>query len=909
MQPGNRLGPYEIVAPLGAGGMGEVWRARDSRLGRQVALKVLPEPLAADGDALERFEREARALAVLSHPHICVLHDVGHDDGKAFLVMELLAGETLASRLERGAMPLQEALAVAIQIADALAAAHRLGIVHRDLKPANVMLTRGSGVKLLDFGLAKRRASEAAREVTREVTRGGGGGRATRPSVTTPMLTAAGSLLGTLQYMAPEQLVGQEADARSDLFAFGAIVYEMVSGHRAFPGSSATSIAVAILQAQPRPLRELVPVSPPALDRLVRRCLEKEPEARWQSAADVAEALRWLADGGPASAASSADLASGVSSPARRPRLASRERFAWAAALAVAILALGGAALTLGWLGWRTRAPEAKPLHLSLPLPPTSTRSEWFQLAPDGRQLAWVGWSADGVSSLWVRRLGEWQERQLPGTAGAAQPFWSPDGRWLGFFADGKLKKVPVAGGPAQVLAPAAAPYGGAWSRRGVIVFAPGLADRLYKVSADGGAVSPLTKLEAQDEAHRWPCFLAQENDQVERFAFLADSARPEHHQIRLGSLAGEKPRLVVPAVGNPVCGDGHLLYVSAGTLLAQRLDVASGRLEGEPVALAEKVEENAPNHHFEVTAVPGLLAYRSVDPSMQFVWIDRRGRTLEEIGEPGSYGSFELSHDERRLAYTRLDADGRIEGVWWRDLGRGIASRVAASGERGIVGYPVWSPDAEQLALGVVNTGAWSPGLVRLGNPSPPRPLLRAAVDDLPTSWSPDGRWLAFVRSERPGGENDVWVASLADGSATRFTHDPGNEMHPAFSPDGSWIAYAADPSGRREVYVRRFPEGEPVMQVSRSGGGIPAWSGDGRELYYVSWGRELVVVPLMGMGPALTPGEPEVLFDLETGERPRVWWEGVAPSHDGSRFLALEHVQSPAREPLHVVVGWQPP
>jgi len=862
--------------------MGEVWRARDTRLGREVALKVLPGRLAADAGALARFEREARSLAALSHPHICILHDVGHEGGTAFLVMELLAGETLADRLARGSLPLPEALGVAIQVAEALAAAHRLGIVHRDLKPGNVMLVRGQvkQVKLLDFGLAKGINAE--------------GNAVAAASEPPPPLTAAGVLLGTLEYMAPEQLEGRDADDRSDIFALGAIVYEMVSGRRAFPGSSPASVIAAILKDQPRPLRELVPIAAPALDRLVQRCLEKDPDARWQSAADVAEALRWLADPGSGSVTA-------LTEREARPARSSRGRL-WvrnAVPAALAVLALG-----FGWTWWRAQRAAPPRLELALPLPQASGHAEWFQLAPTGDRLAWVGRSSEGVRSLWMRLLAEREERQLAGTEGAMQPFWSPDGRWLGFFADGKLKKVPVAGGAAETLATAASPSGGTWSGDGVIVFSPGLLGRLYRIAADGGEVTPLTELAPEEEAHRWPCFLSD----GDHFAFLADSAQAEHHQIRLGSLAGGPAPPLVQAVSQPVCVGGHLLYARSGTLLAQELDVGSARLVGEPTRVAENLDENYANHHWELSVAPGLLAYRSVDPATQFVWVDRRGRVLNTIGEPGRFSSFDLSRDERRLAFARLDADGRVEGVWWRDLDRGTVARVAATSERALVGYPVWSPDATQLALGMATTAQWSLGAVRIGDPAPPRPLLQASVDDFPASWSPDGRWLAFGRSERQEEDSHIWVASIADGSATPFTRDDNNEIHPAFSPDGHWIAYAADPSGRREVYLRRFPEGGPAFQVSRSGGGLPAWRGDGRELYYVSRDLELVAVPLIGHAAALTPGEPEVLFELMAGDRPRVWWEGVAPARDGSRFLALEHVASPARQPIRLVVGWRP-
>jgi Tol biopolymer transport system component len=757
-----------------------------------------------------------------------------------------------------------------------------VGIVHRDVKPENVMI-RGDGlVKLLDFGIAKSPArSGEGRDMSRSPTH---------------VLTGTGVILGTASYMSPEQARGEPAGRQADIWALGCLLFEALAGRQAFPGRTAPDVLAAILTSEPP--WEALPAETPWLVRsLLRRCLEKDAEARWQSAADVAETLRWLTDPG-ASDSGAAGVPTAPTRPLRAARGRSRERLAWAAALALVTLALG-----FSW--WRARDSVRGPLHLALPLPKANVRSDWFQLSPDGGQLAWVGRSRDGISSLWVRRLAERDERQLTGTEGAIQPFWSADGRWLGFFADGKLQKVPAAGGPPQVLAPAPSPYGGAWSPRGVIVFAPDVHGRLYRVSAEGGEVTPVTEVAPEEEAHRWPCFLSD----GDHFAFLGDSAQTEHHQIRLGSLAGGPAPRLVQAVSAPVCLPGYLLYVRAGTLLAHRFDAGSARLVGEPAALAENLGENTENHHFEVTATPGLLAYRSVDPATQFVWIDRRGRTVRRVGEPGRYGPFDLSRDERHLAFVRYDADGRFEDVWWHDLRRGIVARVAASGGKGLVGYPVWSPDAAQLALGVSTTGPFSIGMVRLGDTAPPRALLQTAVDDLPASWSLDGRFLAFVRSEPMQDANDIWVASLADGRVARFTHDPGNEVFPSFSPDGRWIAYAADPSGRREVYLRRFPEGVPVIQVSRAGGGLPAWRGDGRELYYVSRDRELVAVPLAGPAADLAPGEPEVLVELEAGDHPRVWWEGVAPARDGSRFLVLEHASSPAREPLRLVVGWQPP
>ena len=879
---GTQLDRFAVTAKLGAGGMGEVYLAHDPKLDRRVALKLLPAHLASDPETLRRFRREALAVSALNHPNILTVYEIVEAAGKEVLVSELVEGVTLRQRLRQGSLPLPRAIDLAIQVARGLEAAHRVGIVHRDVKPENLMIRDDGLVKLLDFGIAKSRPrSSEGTELSQSQTH---------------FLTGTGVIVGTASYMSPEQARGEPAGRQADLWALGCVLYEVLTGRQAFPGRTATDVLAAILTRDP-PWEALPADTPSPVRNLLRRCLEKDPETRLQSAAEAVQTLRRLED--PAASGSS-DVTTVTAAPAsrrRRQRLPAWERVAWAAALAIA-------AFVVGWMRWRDRDLIRGPSHLALPTPQASSRGEWFQLSPRGDQIAWIGWSREGTSSLWVRRLRELEERQLSGTEGAIQPFWSPDGRWVGFFAGGKLQKVPAAGGPPEVLAVAATPYGGAWSRRGVIVFAPDLVGGLSRVSADGGAVAPLTKVAPEEEAHRWPCFLPD----GEHFAFLADSPRTEHHQIRLGSLAGGPSSRLVQAVSQPACAGGSLLYVRSGTLLAHRLSARTARLEGEPTPLAKDLSENYWNHHFELTALPGLLAYRSADPAMQFVWIDRRGRTLETVGEPGRYGAFKLSRDERRLAFARYDADGRIAGVWWHDLARGIVARVATSGDWGVVGYPVWSPDGERLAVGVATAGPWSPRLVRIGDPAPPRPLLKTTVDDLPSSWSPDGRFLAFIRSQPQADDNDIWVASLDDGSVAQLTHEDGNEIHPAFSPDGRWIAYGANPSGRREVYLRRFPEGTPAIQVSRSGGGLPAWRGDSRELYFVSRDHELVAVPLAGGGGELVPGEPEVLFSLDAGDRPRVWWEGVAPARDGSRFLALEHVANPARQPLHLLVGWWP-
>jgi serine/threonine protein kinase len=514
---GSRLGPYEILSAIGAGGMGEVYKARDTRLERTVAVKVLPEHLTANEDLRQRFEREAKTISQISHPHICALYDVGREGDRDYLVMEYLEGETLAARLDKGALPAEQLLRYGIEIADALDKAHRLGIVHRDLKPGNVMLTK-SGVKLLDFGLAK--AVQPAASVS----------ALTSMPTETPALTAEGTILGTFQYMAPEQLEARDTDARTDIFAFGAVVYEMATGQKAFSGRSRASLIGAILKDEPPPISAVQPMTPPALDRVVKTCLAKDPEDRWQTARDVVLELGWIAEGSQA----------GTTPPAVAARR-SRERVAWilSALLAIA-LAL---TLVLPYLGRARTSSEGRAVRLSV-LPPEKGRfmPGTIALSPDGTRLAFVAADADGRSLLWIRSLDALEARALPGTERAYAPFWSPDGRFLAFFAEGKLKRVEASGGPPQILSNLTGTLsagtvgrGGTWNREGVILFAPNPGGPLVRIADTGGAPAPVTKLDVsrQENSHRWPVFLPDGR----RFLYFARSRLKENHAIFVGSL------------------------------------------------------------------------------------------------------------------------------------------------------------------------------------------------------------------------------------------------------------------------------------------------------------------------------------------------------------------------------------
>ncbi|HEY8847820.1 MAG TPA: protein kinase, partial [Thermoanaerobaculia bacterium] len=582
------------------------WRGRDTRLERSVAIKILTAEFAQNPQFKLRFEREARTISQLNHPNICTLYDVGEN----YLVMELLEGESLADRLTKGPLPLEQVLRYGTQIADALDKAHRAGIIHRDLKPGNIMLTK-SGAKLLDFGLAKSGAPIDLDGATQH-----------RP------LTQEGTILGTFQYMAPEQLEGEEADARTDIFGFGTVLYEMATGHRAFEGKTKTSLIAAIVSGEPKPMSQIQPLTPPALEHVVRKCLTKDRDDRWQSAHDIAEELRWIGEAGSQAGAA-------VPLTIRRK---SQERIAWITALV--LTAIVAAALGL-------RRPRPEPAITSSITAPLHAPFEFFAqaaLSPDGNSIAFVAHGKSGLS-LWIRPIDRNEPRMLPGTQGGRRPFWSPDGRSLGFFGDGKVKRIAVAGGPPQVICDVGGPFGGgAWNRHDVIVFSGADTGPLYRVDAHGGKPQPVTKLGAREEAHRWPQFLPDD----EHFIFLGDAARTEDHHIKVGSLGDGSSRDLMQAVTNAIYAEpDQLLFVRDGSLLAQPFNARSLTLDGEPRVVAEHLVENG-LHHYEFSAsANGRLTYRSASPDAQLAWVDRTGKVIETVGEPRRFGTFCISPDQ----------------------------------------------------------------------------------------------------------------------------------------------------------------------------------------------------------------------------------------------------------------------
>ena len=859
--------------------MGEVYKAKDTRLDRTVAVKVLPRHLSESLEVRQRFEREAKTISQLSHPHICTLYDVGNQDGVEYLVMEFLEGETLADRLGRGPLPSEQVLRYGIEMADALDKAHRQGIVHRDLKPGNVMVTK-SGVKLLDFGLAKAVAPVSTKSSMSAL-----------PTIT-PNLTQEGTILGTFQYMAPEQLEGKETDGRTDIFAFGAVLYEMATGRKAFEGKSQASLIGAILRDEPPPISIVQPMAPPALDRVVKTCLAKDPEDRWQTARDVLLQLKWIQEGGSQA---------GVAAPAAARRR-NRERLAWVAAAAGAAAALALTAVLV------SRTPETRRAVQSSILPPEKATFAFengpLAVSPDGRRLAFVARPADGRSALWVQTLTGLSAQPLPGTEGASYPFWSPDGRFLGFFAGGKLKKIDASGGPPQTICDAQTGRGGTWNREGVILFAPTPRDGILQVSSAGGTPSPATRLDEtrQEIGHRLPVFLPDGR----HFLFLSSSG-PELRRLMCGSLGGRETRELLRVNSNvSYVEPGYLLFYRERTLFAQRFDAKRIELRGEAFPVGEQIQY-FPDRGFGVFSASndGTLVYqRAAGIASQMVWTDRAGKPIETVGPPGLYRCPRLSYDGRRVAVDIEDQTGRSD-IWVYDMSRRVFTRLTFGPADNT--YPIWSPD-DRIAF---MSNAKSPGdiVVKPSSGSGGEEFLtgsdtpgtRSDAAKFTDHWSRDGRFLAYHTAGVKTGA-DLWTLSLTDRKPALFLATPAAEVLHFFSPDGRWIVYQSNESGRFEIYVRPFPQPGGKWQVSTEGGHFPVWSADGKEIFYVGDDNRLTAVPVRAES-GFELGTPEPLFEVRLRS---VLGRAYDVSADGKRFLlntALEDVRSAS---LTLVQNW---
>ena len=873
---GTRLGPYEILSPIGAGGMGEVYRAKDTRLGRMVAVKVLSQDLSAAPDVRQRFEREAQTISQLSHPHICALHDVGNQDGTEYLVMELLEGETLSDRLARGPLALEQTLRYGQEIADALDKAHRQGVVHRDLKPGNVMLTK-SGVKLLDFGLAKVAEPSTDLGLSASPTRQG--------------LTQEGAILGTFQYMAPEQLEGREADARTDIFALGVVLYEMATGRKAFGGATQASLISSILRDDPAPISQVQPMSPVALDRIVKTCLAKDPEDRWQSAGDVGKELRWIADGSTSGVTTSA---------AARPKRRNRERLAWALAAAGLVAA--------AWLAAdRLRAPAAAPSRLlrANVLLPEKVQLHLAVLSPDGRRFVFSGLGADGRDHLWLRSLDSYDSVLIAGAEGGIFPFWSPDGRFIGFFADKKLKRVEANGGAVIDLVEADG-VGGAWAPDGDILFALA-SGPILRLPRAGGKPVPVTRIDAarHETTHRYPFFLPDGRHFLYLALNAAGNSRDPANRIWVGSVDGAPAKPLVAGNQNAVFANGHLLFIRgdlAGTLFAQPFDPVRMETTGDPVGVASEIGvwgDYLGIGKYSV-ASDGSLLYSSFLLRTRLEWLDREGKSKGTFGEPGSHFAFRLSPDDSRIAFDLYDPGTNLSQVWIGDVARDVQTKLTSGSSSNI--NPAWSPDGSRVAFESDRKHQADIFVRAAGGSGAEDQLTDSERQSSPMDWSADGRYILYLDRE-PFGNRRMQLSAIPVVPPRR----PITVVPPAltdilsarFSPDGKWVAYARDESGRIEVFVVSFPDGQGKVQISVSGGSNPRWTRGGSELLFSDFAGTVMSVAIE-TAKGFQASTPRPLFTLPPGTY------GLEVSANGERFLVNAPVVKSASVPLSLVLDW---
>ncbi|MGA9526504.1 MAG: protein kinase [Terriglobales bacterium] len=876
---GTKLGPYEIVSPIGAGGMGEVYRARDARLGRDVALKILPESFAPDADRLRRFEQEARAVAALNHPNILAVFDLGQHSGSPFLVSELLEGESLRDVLDRGPLPQRKTIEYGVQIAHGLAAAHEKGIVHRDLKPENIFVTKDGRIKILDFGLAKLAQKSAARPD--EMT------------LTSAQHTAMGVVMGTASYMAPEQVRGELSDARTDIFAFGAVLYEMLTGVRAFRRDTAAETMTAVLKDDPPELSDPGRGVSSTLERIVRRCLEKSPEQRFQSARDLSFALSALS-GTETSGAARAAAAVASRRPALLPWLA----------FALAVVAVAAATWFIA------RRPQATTrMQFALAVPDEMSISH-MALSHDGTMLTFVSPEENSaMPMLFIQRVGSPNVTPLPGTEGASYPFWSPDGQYIAFFAGGKLQKIAISGGTPQVLATALAGRGGSWGSKGVIIYTPDAESPIQRINADGTGMSPVTQgiRTEKDETHRWALFLPD----GDHFLFWAGSwgnlKNDQSSGIYLTSLAGKERKLVVLCHSSFGYDAHNLFYMDdQRQLVSIGFDASSGTTSGSPAVVSGEVGFQ-PSTMWSAFAVArnGTVIYNTGVGAAQsaLTWVDRSGKEVGHIGDPAIMFNPTLSPDGTRVAVDISDQKANNVDVWIESTTGAGNSRFTFDPSEEVAG--VWSRDGSTIAY---RSDATGPNLYLKSSSGLEHERSRFAIpassmdDIVPNSWSSDDRQILFTRQGASG--EHLELLPVSGGEPTRFLTGIGSQANGQISPDGKWVAYASDESGNWEIYVTSFPGAAGKWQVSRGGGTEPRWRGDGKELFYIAPNGMLMAVPVNGESIFAT-GTPAALFQIH-GRAPisstDIFTYDVAK--DGKRFLVNRYVKPEHVPPLTILL-----
>ncbi len=873
---GKTLGHYEILAKVGEGGMGEVYRAKDTRLGRTVAIKVLPGDLVSRQDLRQRFEREARTISSLNHPHICTLYDIGEHEGVNFLVMEFLDGQTLEKRLSKGPLAADEALRLSIEIADALNRAHHQGIIHRDLKPGNIMLTK-SGAKLLDFGLAKFKAEPVPTAAV-----------LTEMATDARKLTAEGMILGTLLYMAPEQLEGKESDARTDIFALGAVMFEMITGRPAFTGKSKASLIAAILASDPPPISQIQPMTPPALDRVVKRCLAKDPDERWQTARDLGAELKWIAEAGAAAGLPRQEAPGGIKPPLLW--------IAWAAVATFVALALA-VVVASTFLRQENKSPIRFPV-----LPPENAslpRIPSMSVSPDGRRLAFPAHTADGKDLLFVRSLDNLTAQPLPGTDDGQFPFWSPDSRYLGFFADQKLKKIDVTGGAPAVLCDAPFGMGGAWNREGVIVFTPKGGSPLYRVSDSGGVPTPVTTVDhsRNEFENDWPQFLPDGR----RFLYFAYGFRVQDRWICAGSLDSKETKYLVNVNSNGMYAPpGYLLFVRGGTLVAQPFDAKRLRFTGETFPVAERVGLYAfVGYGYFSVSESGVLVYQNESAqNTELRWFDRSGTKRGTVGQPGDYTNPALSPDGSKVAVGVRDAQTKTRDIWVFDLKRGTASRLTFDPAEDL--NPAWSSDGNRILFTSERKGYRDIYEKAANGIGEEQLIYQSNENKSVTDWSWDRKHVVYDDDSRTG----VWVLPLS-GDRKPFPYVQANydAQQGQLSANGRFIAYSSDETGRLEVYVQTFPERRGKWQISTAGASGPQWRHDGKELFYLAEGK-IMAVEVKTDSSQFEAGIPKVLFDAHI--QAAGFRNQYVVSPDGQRFLVVAPVEKAASTAMTVVVNW---